>query len=71
VTRFQPYDMVRISTDRFAHLGANRDSIAYVIERWPDGGLELELVDDDGSTIAQFVATEGDLELIERGSEER
>lgn len=61
MTRFEPYDRVEITTDRLAGLGAPRGAIGYVIERWPDGALEVEVMFSDGSTRAQVVASPSEL----------
>jgi len=61
MTRFNPYDRVEVVTDRFTDDGVTRGSIGYVIERWPDGALEVEIMNPDGSTAAQFAARPADL----------
>lgn len=58
---YNPYDRVEIVTDRFAGEGVSRGAIGYVIERWADGALEVEVLNPDGSTAAQFVAEPSDL----------
>jgi hypothetical protein len=58
-----PFDRVEIGTDRFASEGAPRGTVGYVIERWNDGALEVEVMRSDGSTAAQFVAQPCDLHL--------
>jgi hypothetical protein len=63
MTMFAPYDRVEIATDRFAEEGAHRGAIGFVIERWPDGSLEVEVMNSDGSTAAQFVAQAAELRL--------
>ena len=61
MTTFRPYDRVEIVTDRFAAKGVLSGAIGYVIERWDDGALEIEVMNPDGSTAAQFVAQPADL----------
>jgi Domain of unknown function (DUF4926) len=61
MTEFNSYDRVEITTDRFASEGVPLGSIGYVIEHWPDGALEVEVMKADGSTAAQFVAQPSDL----------
>ncbi len=61
MTVFRPYDRVEIVTDRFASEGVQRGATGYVIERWDDGALEVEIMNPDGSTAAQFVAAPEDL----------
>ena len=59
---FEPYDRVRLVTDRFAVAGAREGSIGYVIEKYDDGALEVEVSDPlTGETVAQFVAGAPDL----------
>jgi hypothetical protein len=67
---FAPYDRVEIATDRFAEEGVHRGAIGYVIERWPDGALEVEVLKSDGSTAAQFVAHPSELQLAPGGRRE-
>lgn len=60
------YDRVRLLVDRFAIEGAPEGSIGYVIEKYDDGALEIEVSDPQtGETIAQFVAEAADLERAE------
>ena len=60
------YSRVRILTDRFATEGAPRGSIGFVIEIWEEGVYEVEVPDVTGASIAEFVATDADLELVDR-----
>lgn len=62
---FHPYDHVEIVTDSFRDHGVPPGSTGYVIERWDDGALEIEVMGADGSTIAQFVASPSDLRHID------
>lgn len=60
---FELYDRVRLVTDRFAVAGALEGAIGYVIEKYDDGALEVEVSDPrTGETVAQFVAEAADLE---------
>ena len=62
---FELYDRVRLVTDRFA-AGAPGGSIGYVIEKYDDGALEVEVSDPlTGATVAQFVAESVDLERVD------
>ncbi len=61
MTELSPYDRVEVITDRFRDEGAPRGAIGYVIERWSDGALEVEVMKPDGSTAAQFVAQPSEL----------
>jgi hypothetical protein len=52
---FELYDRVRLVTDQFAVAGALEGSIGYVIEKYDDGALEVEVSDPlTGGTVAQF-----------------
>lgn len=65
----EPFDRVRVIADRFAEIGAPAGSIGYVIERYADGALEIEVSDpSSGASLAQFVADAGDLELANPGA---
>jgi len=60
------YNRVRVVSDRFADAGVTPGMIGYVIERYDDGSLEIEVSNpENGITLAQFVAQESDLELAE------
>ena len=61
MSEFHPYDRVEIVTSRFVGEGVPVGAIGYVIERWSDGALEIEVTKPDGSTLAQFVAQPSDL----------
>ena len=63
MTSFKAFDRVEIVTDRFGVQGVPSGTIGYVIERWADGALEIEVVNPDGSTAAEFVAQPADLRL--------
>ena len=64
-SNLKPYDQVRVVSDRFWKEGAPRGTIGYIVEAYPDGALEVEVSSKDGTTVAQFVAREEDLELAE------
>lgn len=49
---YNPYDRVEVVTDRFVSEGMSRGAIGYVIERWADGALEVEILNPDGSTAS-------------------
>ena len=60
---FELYDQVRLVTDAFAAAGAFEGSIGYVIEKYDNGALEVEVSDPlTGETVAQFVVEAADLE---------
>lgn len=63
--RVKPYDRVRIVTARYEGEGAPLGSVGYVIEEYDDGHVEVEVSDTNGSTVAQFVARQEDVELAE------
>jgi hypothetical protein len=56
MSEFNPFDCVEVVTSRLMNEGVPFGSIGYVIERWPDGALEVEVMKADGSSSAQFVA---------------
>jgi len=61
--RFELYQRVTIVTDRFAAECAPRGSVGYIIECYQDGAYEVEVSNSEtGETVAQFVATNTDLE---------
>jgi hypothetical protein len=67
---FELYDRVRLVTDRFSAEGALEGSIGYVIEKYDDAALEVEVSDPlTGETVAQFVAEVADLERANPGDE--
>jgi hypothetical protein len=55
------YSRVRLMTDRFESQGVSAGMFGYVIEVYDGGNYEVEFSDEDGTTIAQIVATEHDL----------
>ena len=62
---FELFDNVRLGTDQFAELGVPAGSIEYVIEKYADGAMEIEVSNSlSGETIAEFVAEVGDLERV-------
>ncbi len=60
---FQLYERVRVVVDRFESDGVPPDSVGYVIERYSDGALEVEVSNPaTGETIATVVVTEAELD---------
>lgn len=58
-----PYDRVRVVTNRFEAEGAPAGSIGYLIESYPGDKFEVEVSDpSSGVTVAQFVADADELE---------
>ncbi|MBB5159040.1 DUF4926 domain-containing protein [Saccharopolyspora phatthalungensis] len=56
------YSRVRITTDKFLDEdNVPAGAVGYIVECYPDGNYEVEVSDDNGHTIGQFVATEADL----------
>lgn len=55
------YSRVRITTDKFLNEDVPAGAVGYIIERYDDGNYEVEISDENGITIAQFVAAESDL----------
>jgi hypothetical protein len=64
-SKLKPYDKVRIVSERFRDEGAPPGTIGCIIEKWEEGVYEVEVSREDGTTVAQFVAREDDLELAE------
>lgn len=65
------YSRVRIVTDRFADDGAPRGFIGYIIEVYPDNKFEVEVSNDQGTSIAQFVANADELESAGEGRDDK
>ena len=63
---FKPNDKVRVVSNRFREEGAPPRVIGVVIEKWANDAREVEVSGEDGTTIAQFVARPGDIELSEQ-----
>lgn len=57
------YSRVRVTTDRFLDEGVPAGAVGYIIESYDDGNYEVEVSDENGVTIAQFVASDDDLKL--------
>jgi hypothetical protein len=62
------YSKVRVITSRHLDEGIAWGEVGYVIEDFGDGNYEVEISSPDGTTIAMFVAAEGDLEILNRES---
>ncbi len=58
------YSRVRLLTNRFQSEGAFYGAMGYIIEVY-DNAYEVEFSDEAGSTFAQIVAEENELELCE------
>jgi hypothetical protein len=66
MTEIEVYDRVRVVTPRFESQGVQPGMQGYVVDKYPDGNLEVEVSDPGtGVTIALFAATPGDLERDE------
>jgi len=62
-TPIEPYDRVRFISDQYRSSGAPIDTIAYVLEVYPDGGLEVEVSEPaSGVTQALISVRLGDVE---------
>jgi hypothetical protein len=60
------YDRVRVVTPRFESQGVQAGMQGYVIDKYPDGNMEVEISNPaTGETIAFFAATPSDLERDE------
>ena len=65
---FALFDPVRLVTNRFAEHGAALGAVGYVIEKYENGALEVEVSNPrTGETVAQFVAFDEDLERADVG----
>lgn len=56
------YDRVKLVTDRFHDEGATEGMLGYIILLHSDGNYEVEISAPDGTTIAEIVAGDKDLE---------
>ncbi len=64
------HSRVRLISDRYQKDGAYPGMIGYIIERYADGAVEIEVSDPRaGTTIVQFVARESDIEPAETFSD--
>jgi hypothetical protein len=59
------YARVRLMTKNFQALGANLFDVGYIIEVYPNGEYELEFSDENGTTTAQIVVREEDIQLAD------
>jgi len=59
------YSRVRLLTDEYQSEGATKDSLGYIIEVYTDGMYEVEFSRSDGTTYAQIVAQENQLQQDE------
>jgi hypothetical protein len=63
------YSKVRITTDRFAPEGVPKGTVGWVIEIYEDSigpAYEVEVMDDEGHTLALVVPRSGELELVDQ-----
>jgi len=66
MNEIQIYDRVRVVTPRFSGQGVQPGMQGYVLDKYPDGNLEVEISDPGtGETIALFAAEPADLERDE------
>jgi hypothetical protein len=56
------YIRVRLKTNKYQLEGASAGDLGYIIEVYPDGGYEVEFSDENGTTFAQIVAREDELQ---------
>lgn len=61
----QNYSRVRLLTEKFQASGAALFDVGYIIEVYSDGDYEVEFSDKDGTTTAQIVVREEDIQLAE------
>ena len=62
---FENYSRVRLQTDNYQSEGARCFDVGYVIEVYPDNKYEVEFSDANGTSFAQIVAQEGEIQLDE------
>ena len=69
--RLPQYSKVRITTDRVANEGVPSGTIGWIIEIHEDDkgpAYEVEVMDDQGHTLALVVPRSGELEVIPEGA---
>jgi hypothetical protein len=59
------YTRVRLRTNKYVDEGALKGAIGYVIEVYPNGEYEIEFSNEYGTTLAQIVAQENELQQDE------
>ena len=59
------YSRVRLLTDRYTTDGVSKGDIGYIIEVYDDLDYELEFSKEDGTTLAQLVVRQDEVELAE------
>lgn len=61
-----PYDLARVTTDRFHSEGAPCGSLGYMIEKYSDEAFEVEIsYSSTGATLALIVATPEEFERVD------
>lgn len=60
---FERSSRVRLLNDNYQSEGAHCFDTGYIIEVYPDGKYEVEFSDTDGTTRAQIVASEDELQV--------
>ncbi|GEM_PF-865062 len=59
------YSRIRLLTPNYESEGVPLGSIGYLIETYSDGAYEVEFSAPDGTTIAQLVLNEAEIQLAE------
>jgi hypothetical protein len=59
------YSRIRLITPHYESEGVPLGSIGYLIETYPDGAYEVEFSAPDGTTIAQLVLNDAEVQLAE------
>jgi hypothetical protein len=59
------YSRIRLISPHYESEGVPRGSIGYLIETYPDGAYEVEFSAPDGTTIAQLVLNDAEVQLAE------
>ena len=68
--RIPQYTKVKITTDRFAGEGVPAGTVGWIIEIHQDASgpaYEVEVMDDEGHTLALVVPRPGELEPVQEG----
>jgi hypothetical protein len=56
------YSRIKLISDAYVSQNARRGAVGYIIEVYPNANYEVEFSDATGTTIAQIVAREDELE---------
>ncbi|OQY51615.1 MAG: hypothetical protein DRR08_05375 [Candidatus Parabeggiatoa sp. nov. 2] len=59
------YTRIRLISSRYQEEGLSKGAIGYIIETYDDGAYEVEFSAPDGTTIAQLVLEEDEIQRAE------